>query len=49
MSALEAVVAFVIDTFESAWAVYSGGAIVGLALAVFLLDRIVRIFDILKH
>ena len=46
MSALEA---FVIDTFDSAWAVYTGGSIVGLALAVFLLDRIVRIFDILKH
>lgn len=49
MDGIKALVSFLFSQFDAAWAVYTGGSIVGLALAVWLLDRIFHIFDVLKR
>lgn len=49
MDGLKALVSFVFSQFDSAWALYTGGSIVGLVLAVILLDKIFHIFDVLKR
>lgn len=49
MEWLHALVSFVFSQFDAAWALYTGGSIAGLALAVILLDKIFHVFDVLKR
>ncbi len=49
MSDLQAIVSFLFSQIDAAWAIYTGGSILGLALAVIVLDKIFHIFDVLKR
>lgn len=46
---LSAIATFVFNQFDTIWALYTGGGVLGFALVLWILDRLFHIFDIMKR
>lgn len=46
---LSAVATFVFKQFDSIWALYTGGGVLGFTLILWILDRLFHIFDVMKR
>lgn len=46
---LSAVTKFIFDQFDITWALYTGGGVFGFSLVLWILDRLLHIFDVMKR
>ena len=49
MAFLEAIALYIFDQFDAIWALYTGGTVLGFALVLWILDRMLHIFDVMKR
>lgn len=48
LDSLSSIGAWILDQFDSIWALYTGGTILGFPIILWILDRLLHIFDVLK-
>lgn len=46
---LSAIATFIFNQFDTIWALYTGGGVLGFTLVLLILDRLFHIFDIMKR
>lgn len=46
---LSKIAAWLFQQFDSIWALYTGGTVLGFVVILWILDRLFHIFDILKR
>lgn len=49
MAFLEAITMYIFDQFDAIWALYTGGSVLGFTLVLWILDRLLHIFDVMKR